>query len=93
MINNPLDINQLDEATRLSASKDFPDLSQSNTFIQKLSSVSFFCYKIDLLNEALKHYSYGAAFPSTLQLSYITGAMRTLRKFGYRERMHQMVLR
>lgn len=47
----------------------------------------------DLYTDALHHYTVGIQHGSSLQTSFITGALRTLRSFGHRERMHQFMLR
>lgn len=47
----------------------------------------------DLHIEALKHYTIGIQHETTLQTSFIAGALKTLRSLGQRERMYQIILR
>lgn len=43
--------------------------------------------------EALRQYTIGIRHENALQISFITGALRTLRSLGHRERMYQVILR
>lgn len=56
----------------------------------KLISESHF---LDLYTEALRHYTLGIQYESSLQTSFVSGALRTLRSLGHKERMHQFMLR
>jgi hypothetical protein len=47
----------------------------------------------DLHIEALKHYTIGIQHETSLQTSFIAGALKTLRSLGQRERMYQIILR
>jgi hypothetical protein len=47
----------------------------------------------DLYKEALKHYTLGIQHESSLQTSFMAGALKTLRSLGQRERAYQFVLR
>lgn len=53
----------------------------------RISSVS------DLHFEALKHYTIGIRHETSLQISFVAGALKTLRSLGQRERMYQIILR
>lgn len=47
----------------------------------------------DLHIEALKHYTIGIRHESSLQTSFVAGALKTLRSLGQTERMYQIILR
>ncbi|KAG5672760.1 hypothetical protein PVAND_002857 [Polypedilum vanderplanki] len=50
-------------------------------------------YSKHLFIEALSNYMIAIQHENSLQLSFVTGALRVLRSLGHRERMHQLILR
>jgi len=47
----------------------------------------------DMYLEAYEHYMVGVPHKSSIQLSFVTGALKALRNLGYIERMYQVMLR
>lgn len=57
------------------------------------SQQTTFANFLDFLEDAYEQYIHGAGLSGNLQLSFISGAMKTLRQLGRREKMLQIILR
>lgn len=86
--NSENSIVRLEYADWLYANSKFEYNSNCKPNINNILKIS-----ADFLEDAYEQYIHGASNSGNLQLSFISGAMKTLRQLGHREKMLQIILR
>jgi hypothetical protein len=84
---------RLELADWLYAKSKYEQNENAFVLVDNMKTISQIQLFSDLYIEALKHYTLGIQHESSLQTSFMAGALKTLRSLGHRERSFQFVLR